>query len=44
VVEKLYSGSLGLFVQSFLDGGSITPAEKEKLRQLIDRYDSEENA
>lgn len=39
VVDKLYSGSIGLFVQSFLDGGSITPAEKEKLRKLIDSYD-----
>lgn len=36
MVEKLYNGSLGLFVQSFLDGGTITPKEKEELRKLID--------
>jgi len=43
VVEKLYNGSIGLFVQSFLDGGTITSSEKEQLRKLIDRYNRKES-
>ena len=39
VVDRFYNGSIGLFVQSFLDSGAITPQEKERLRALIDRSD-----
>ena len=42
LVEKTYNGSLGLFVRSFLDGGSISQAEKEQLLEMIDRYEKKE--
>jgi len=42
VVERLYSGSIGLFVQAFLDRKPISQTEKEMLVNLIDSHDKEE--
>jgi len=36
IVEKLYNGSIELFVQAFLDGKPISAKERERLQKLID--------
>lgn len=36
IVEKLYDGSIDLFVHSFMKSRAITTSEKERLQSLID--------
>lgn len=38
MVDKLYDGSIGLFVQAFLSDKSITARERDKLQKLIDKH------
>ena len=36
IVEKLYNGSIEMFVHAFLNGKPITANERERLQKLID--------
>lgn len=38
VVNKLFDGSIGLFVQSFLSDKTISSTEKKELQNLINDY------
>jgi len=42
MVDRLYAGSIGVFVQSFLGKKPISQAEKEMLLKLIDNGDKRE--
>lgn len=41
VVERTFDGSLPKFVAAFLGGQSISPAEADEIRALLDRYAEE---
>lgn len=38
VLERSFDGSLPQFIAAFLDGGKISDAEAEQIKQMIDRY------
>ena len=38
VLERSFDGSLPKFIAAFLDGGKISDAEAEQIKQMIDRY------
>ena len=38
VVQRVFDGSLPLFIAAFLDGGKISETEAEKIKQLIDAF------
>jgi len=38
MIEKLYNGSLEMFVSAFLDGKEISQKERERLQRLIDEH------
>jgi len=37
MVDKLFDGSIGMFVHAFANGSGITPDEREALQTLIDQ-------
>ena len=38
MVNKLFDGSIGMFVHAFIDGSGITAEEREELQKLIDQH------
>ena len=44
MVDRLYAGSIGIFVQAFLGKKAISQAEKEMLLKLIDDGDKRETS
>jgi len=42
MVERLYNGSIGVFVQAFLDRKPISQADKEMLLKLIESEEAEQ--
>lgn len=43
-VDRVFQGSLPMFLTSFLDGKTISQQEAEEIREIIDRYSKKEGS